>query len=1046
MITTTGHGSATARLSPRAIAAAVLIAGLGATAALVRHQESVNLEVQQVRLQAIVDTLVDDIEQRVKAYAGIAASVRDVIAARPDLPAWMFRSIVDGHAVADTFPEVRSVAFTRMVPDQDLARYTDYLRQLHPLLSETTTLAIHPQLPGEHHYIIEQFWPFKDAGQLVGMDTLSQPDNMAAILRTTGTPSLVLSAPFDLLQGGQDRKAFVLRYAVHPSQPAPARAPYIGSTVVTVSTRGLLHATRTASGRDQVFLRIEDVTTGTPVLLASDAATPQAVQQPFAAQTPLLMGGRRWRVSALPAVSLLSSAERSLPWWIGSAGAGLSLLLAFAACRMLQRRRQSLLELTSARATLRQREIMLKRIFEQNILGVAVVDMTSGKIVEANARFAEILGYDSRQLAGRPYWSWRHDPDTVQEAQQEFQALHNGGAASIRTDKRLRHRDGSEVWIDLTISPLAEQGETPNQALCIAQDITARRQMARKLQRNEARQRSVLNHLPIAILLLKPGGEIEYRNEAFVRITGYTREETPTADAWLAMAIPDAGMRERISADWNVRVLQAMAGDGLIEEREYVIRRANGESRTITASGVIAAGREMILIDDITDSKQAQTEIQYLASHDPLTGAANRGTLMRALQEALRVSERAGTAGMVLMLDLDGFKTINETAGHQAGDEVLRQAAARMWAMLRSGDTVARHGDDTFVLVMETETSQEPASRHHAAEVGQHLLDALARPCDIGGQALHTSACMGIALFMGTRESADELLKQADMALHQAKQAGPGSLRMYSQVEHEKLQKRANLVRDLRAAIEQQQFELYYQPQIRAAAVIGAEALVRWHHPRDGFVSPAQFIPLAEETGLIVQLGEWVLGSACRTLARWSTDPLLRDIQLAVNVSPRQFYQEQFIGTVLAALSTSGADARRLELELTEGLLLQDVEGTITKMDELRGYGVSFSLDDFGTGYSSLAYLKRLPLDKLKIDQSFVRDVLVDDNDAAIARTIVSLGNTLGLATIAEGVETEAQKRFLLHNGCDTWQGYLFSRPLPAADFERFVHAQKRAA
>ena len=1039
MMTAKNHGRATTPLSPKAIAAVVLVAGLGVTAALVQRQKAANLEVQQDRLQAIAESLASDIEQRVKAYAGIAASTRDVIAARPDLPAWMFRSIVDSHAVADTFPEVRSVAFTRMVPDKDLARYTDHLRQLHPRLSETRTLSVHPQLPGEQHYIIEQFWPFKDAGQLVGLDTLSQPDNMETILRTTGTPGLVLSAPFELLQGGQDRKAFVLRYAVHPSQPVAAAAPYLGSTVVTVSTSGLLHATKTASGRDKVFLRIEDVTADAPVLLTGDAATPRAMQSPLAAQVPLLMGGRRWLVSVTPAVSLLSSAERSLPWWIGSAGAGLSLLLAFAALGMLQRRQQSLLELTSARATLRQRELMLKRVFEQNILGVAVIDMGSGAVVEANARLADILGYRGEQLTGQSYWRWHYHPDTVQE-QKEFLALHESDATSMRIDKRLRHNDGSEVWVDLTISPLAEPGETPTQAICIAQDITARRQMARQLQRNEALQRSILNHLPIAILLVRPGGEIEYRNEAFVRITGYTQEEAPTTDAWLAMAVPDAGMRAQIRADWDAGVRQATAGDGLIEAREYVIRRANGDLRTVTASGVIAAGREMILLDDITDSKQAQTEIRYLASHDPLTGAANRSALTQALQDALRVSERAGTAGMVLMLDLDGFKALNETAGHQAGDEVLRQTVARMRAMLKSGDTVARHGDDTFVLVMQTETALEPATRDHATTFAQHLLAALARPSTIGGQALHTSACIGIALFMGMRESADELLKQADMALSQAKQAGPGSLRMYSQVEHEKLQKRASLVRDLRAAIEEQQFELYYQPQIRAGAVIGAEALVRWHHPRDGFVSPAQFIALAEETGLIVQLGEWVLGSSCRMLARWSTDPLLKDIKLAVNVSPRQFYQEQFTGTVLAALSTSGADARRLELELTEGLLLQDVEGTIAKMGELRGYGVSFSLDDFGTGYSSLAYLKRLPLDKLKIDQSFVRDVLVDDNDAAIARTIVSLGNTLGLTTIAEGVETEEQKRFLLHNGCDTWQGYLFSKPLPAADFERFVH------
>ena len=316
--------------------------------------------------------------------------------------------------------------------------------------------------------------------------------------------------------------------------------------------------------------------------------------------------------------------------------------------------------------------------------------------------------------------------------------------------------------------------------------------------------------------------------------------------------------------------------------------------------------------------------------------------------------------------------------------------------------------------------------------MGQRIWGVLREPSQIAGDAHHSSLSMGVTIYSGTRETVDELLKRADLALYQAKNAGRDTLRFYDPQMQAVVSARATLELDMRVGLGQGQFELYYQPQIDHGRIIGAEALLRWRHPRDGFISPAHFIPLAEETGLILPLGEWVLQAACRRLAAWAQQPDLATLSLAVNVSPRQFHQTGFVAQVLAALAGAGADGHQLKLEMTEGLLLQDVEDTIDKMGQLRGYGVGFSLDDFGTGYSSLSYLKRLPLDQLKIDQSFVRDVLTDPNDATIACTIITLARSLGLDVVAEGVETEGQRAFLLRNGCRQFQGYLFGRPGPA--------------
>jgi diguanylate cyclase (GGDEF)-like protein len=371
--------------------------------------------------------------------------------------------------------------------------------------------------------------------------------------------------------------------------------------------------------------------------------------------------------------------------------------------------------------------------------------------------------------------------------------------------------------------------------------------------------------------------------------------------------------------------------------------------------------------------------------------------------------------------------------GHDKGDLLLQQVAARLTDCVREGDTVARLGGDEFVLMLEdlSENSREAAAQ--AEVVGEKIVVALNQTYQLGAQEYNCTPSIGLTLYCGHDASSDELLQQADLAMYQAKAAGRNTLRFFQPDMQAAVAIRSALEADLRKGLREHQFLLFYQPQVGAQGQLtGVEALVRWRHPQRGVIHPNEFIPLAEDTGLILPLGQWVLETACTRLAIWRKDPGKAHLTMAVNVSARQFHHENFVEQVLATIEHTGADPERLKLELTESLFLEDVEDTIVKMSTLKEAGVSFSLDDFGTGYSSLSYLKRLPLDQLKIDQSFIRDVLTDPNDAAIARTIVALAHSMGLTVIAEGVETEAQRAFLASHNCHAYQGFLFGEAVPA--------------
>ena len=534
------------------------------------------------------------------------------------------------------------------------------------------------------------------------------------------------------------------------------------------------------------------------------------------------------------------------------------------------------------------------------------------------------------------------------------------------------------------------------------------------------------------------GPEIVFVNDAFEHHTGYSRDEL-RGQMPAGLAGPETDKNEL------GRLLAAMK-QGTKVRSELLVYRKDGGSlwMDLEIVSVMAAAGEVshwvAVGRDITQRKVADDKIHHLAFYDPLTDLPNRQLLLDRLEQALVNCNRSGQEGALMFIDLDNFKVLNDTVGHSKGDQLLQSVARRLSACVRKTDTVARLGGDEFVVMLQDLGTEPAMAAIKAQVVAEKVLTTLREPYDLTGYNHYSTSSIGVTAFNADQDSVSELLKQADLAMYQAKSLGRNTVCFFDPDMQAAVSSNAALSSDLRAGLRDQQFLVYYQPQVDGQQrMTGVEALLRWTHPRRGMVSPAEFIPVAEETGLIMPLGQWVLEQACLQLAEWAKRPATAELSIAVNVSVRQFRHPDFVDMVMAAIARTGIRPSKLKLELTESLLADRMEITIAKMGTLKALGVTLSLDDFGMGYSSLSYLKRLPLDQLKIDKSFVADVFSDPNDAAICRAIISLAQSLGLAVLAEGVETEAQRDFLARHGCEFYQGYLFCKPLPIEALEGFM-------
>jgi diguanylate cyclase (GGDEF)-like protein/PAS domain S-box-containing protein len=526
-------------------------------------------------------------------------------------------------------------------------------------------------------------------------------------------------------------------------------------------------------------------------------------------------------------------------------------------------------------------------------------------------------------------------------------------------------------------------------------------------------------------------------NRAFSSITGYENGEVlgRTPRVLMMPGEHDDAIYAKI---WRV------VGQDHYWQGELKYRHKGGHAFPVSQSISAVVGPQgrishyVIAFSDISQRKEAEEKIRNLAFFDPLTQLPNRRLLIDRLGHALATATRQHRHGALLFLDFDHFKLLNDTEGHDAGDQLLVEVARRLRGCVRQADTVARLGGDEFVVLLENlgENGNDTAS--HAKFVGEKILEAIAQPFKLKGREYHGTLSIGVSLFDDGHQSVDELLKRADMAMYQAKSGGRNRVCFFDPAMQQSLMARAEMEAELRRVVAEGQLVLHYQPQLDDQyRIIGAEALLRWQHPLRGLVPPAEFIPLAEETGLIVPIGNWVLETACAQLKAWQDNAATRHLIVAVNVSARQFHQPDFVDNVCRILERTGAEPTHLKLELTESVVVDDMADTIEKMKALKSKGIGFSMDDFGTGYSSLSYLRQLPLDQLKIDRSFISEVDSNVGDAEIVKTIIAMAQALGLDVIAEGVEKEAQHRFLNSNDCNAYQGFLFGHPVPVSVFEK---------
>lgn len=567
-------------------------------------------------------------------------------------------------------------------------------------------------------------------------------------------------------------------------------------------------------------------------------------------------------------------------------------------------------------------------------------------------------------------------------------------------------------------------------------------QEAKELRRRRAaddqikEQASLLDQAKDAIIVRGIDYRVRYWNKGAERLYGWTAEEVigRSIKDFLYHSFPGIYAATRC-------VLEQGEWRG-----ENVERRKNGTTLWVEANWTLvrdAGGKPQSILaikTDISRRKAAEHEIQHLAFHDSLTQLANRQLLLNRLQHTLALCGRNHRSGALILIDLDNFKTLNDTRGHDKGDLLLKQIAGRLKSQVRTSDTVARLGGDEFVVLLDNLSGNLFEAAEEAKKISDKIFSAFTEPYQLDGYEYAATPSVGITLFNQSPTTIEEILKRADLAMYEAKAAGRNAMRFFDPDMQNAVTNRAALEAEFRQGLQKSEFLLQYQPQVDIdGGTTGVEALVRWNNPKRGLLSPAKFIPLAEETGLIVLLGRWVLETACAQLFEWAAQAKTAELKMAVNVSARQFHRVDFVELVLEVLATTGADPSKLKLELTESVLVDDVEDTVAKMSALKAKGINFSLDDFGTGYSSLFYLKHLPFDQLKIDRSFVSEVLSDSDDAVIARTIVTLGQSLGLQVIAEGVETTSQRDFLVRHGCRHFQGYLFSRPLSPKQVNEFL-------
>ncbi|RCW75448.1 bifunctional diguanylate cyclase/phosphodiesterase [Pseudorhodoferax soli] len=991
----------------------------------------------ELALRALVaheaDSAVSNVQTQLRSFELVMRGVKGFFEGSDEVDAAEFRAFVDSLALQRTAPGLQGVGFVAHLRGAAVPRHAA------AAAFDASGLVLRP--PGQREAyapILFMEPPTRNNRSALGLDVLTVPMARAAVEQSIATGALALTGKLQLVQdvGGGPEPGFVMYLPVYmPQAHGPGQEPQslgpVGWADAPFRLRDLL-APVAADLMPGLHLQVFDGEQASEanhlfgLLDGQPAPFDGAPATAFAVHRVASFGGRNWTYVLTPTAAFI--AQHSASDHRGLALTGLLLSLSAGVIVFLLLNARNRAQRLALQMSGEARALSVEIAGTLNAIPDLLVEMDGeGRYLALRARRLDGLIAPPEQIIGRT----AHDLLPPAAAATVLQALalarDHGRSAGLRLEVEIK---GQPRWFELSVACKTEHAD-PAQArfIVLSRDITSRMRILQALQENErvlleAQRVAALGHFRV-----DRSDRACHLSPACARLLGLPPTERLAFDRFLACV--DARQRQRVES--------LCLGEAAPVALEYEFRLAQGDGAVprwllLSTPGATEDGAERFFtLQDISSRRTSQEQLHRLAYYDQLTGLPNRSLFVKEATQLLAAAQARGMVGAAILLDLDRFKAINDNWGHRSGDAVLREVAQRLRDCVPAEHLVARLHADEFIVLLDALGDDEEEAQRLAQDRCRSVLRMLAVPSQVGGRELYCSASMGIAVFGREALTLEELLARADSAMELAKHDGRSTFRLFDEGLRNSVAERAQLEAALRQAVPRNELRLLYQPQIDADdALVGAEALCRWTHPERGPVSPAVFIALAEDSGSIYALGEWVLRTACRELAGWRPGTPLGQAVMAVNVSARQFHHPDFVSQVLDALHSTDADPARLKLELTESVVARDLDAIVNKMGALKSLGVRFSLDDFGTGYSSLSYLKRLPLDQLKIDQSFVRDLLADPNDAAIVRTVIALGASLGLDVVAEGVETAEQRAVLLAAGCHIYQGYLFAPPLPA--------------
>lgn len=1008
----------------------VLVGALCVTWTLWNHERLAARHELHSQFDFSLGDAVSRIEQRMGTYELMLRGVQSLAAASGRFERQQLRSYVGTLALDPNFSGIQAIGVVAWVPFAQRAGHVAAMRR------EALGYAIEPGGARDNYAPIIQREPYVGTNRApIGFDAWVDPIRRRALEQARDSGMATISGKLRL-SVDVDQNAppgFVMYLPVYSAGPLDSveqrRAHLLGWVFASFRMHDVI-ASLYGEEPPGLTLAIYDGVDASPAALLHKTPDGRAhgAAADLTANEYLVVGGHDWMLSMSAHDDFSARFGRNAAALIAGIGSGLSVLLALLTWQMTTGRGRALRLASAMTQELRDSEQKFRAIADCTV-NWEIWWGPDGKPRWINSAVDKYIGYSVGEcMAMRDFAATVIHPEDLPRVAPQIERARRG-CAGDELEFRCRRKDGTLMWLAASWVPISDAKGDFIGVRTSGRDITERKQVEAEL-----RIAAVAFDSMEPMMITDTHGTILRVNSAFTACTGYTASE-------IVGRTPRMLRSERhdhafFDAMWDT-IHRSGGWQGEVWDR-----RKNGDvyPKWVTISAVTGddgvVSHYVMTHHDITERKLAEERIKELAFYDALTRLPNRTLLMERLKQAITASARDGACGALLFIDLDHFKTLNDTLGHDKGDLLLQQVAQRLGASVLERDTVARVGGDEFVVVLGDLHSHRDAAASQTERVAERILAVLGNPYQLGEIEYRTTASIGATVFSGHQASMDELLKQADLAMYKSKERGRNAARFFDPDMQTVVLERAALEAALRGAIDDAQFVLHYQPQIDGSRLTGAEALVRWQHPSRGLVPPGEFIALAEETGLILGLGSWVLEAACLQLARWATLPAMADLTIAVNVSVQQFREADFVDKVVAIIRRTGARPDRLKLELTESVLVDNVSDIIGKMAALKARGVVFALDDFGIGYSSLSYLKLLPLDQLKIDRSFVRDVLVDPNDAVIAKTIVALARSLGLGVIAEGVETDAQRAFLAAAGCYAYQGYYFGRPVSIEEFE----------